>query len=181
MAADGSGRADGSRHQRSFWRLWPTAKERWSDRAARVPQASAKKAELTSHKTNASHMNAETSQHWRRVDHDHNGPETIRKPTPSSVRWCPAFRQPRRWRESVVLPEFVSARRHGQKWCQEDCRVGSTVSAETSTTALVRTPYALGYIAKERLPQAPGDDHGATLPCRGLEGIQSRSSVGGYR
>jgi hypothetical protein len=31
------------------------------------------------------------------------------------------------------------------------------------------------------LPQAPGDDHGATLPCRGLEGIQSRSSVGGYR
>jgi hypothetical protein len=63
VAADGSGRADGSRHQRSFWRLWPTAKERWSDRAARVPQASAKKAELTSHKTNASQMNAETSQH----------------------------------------------------------------------------------------------------------------------
>jgi len=35
--------------------------------------------------------------------------------------------------------------------------------------------------AKERWPQAPGDDHGATLPCQGLEGIQSRSSVGGYR
>ena len=47
--------------------------------------------------------------------------------------------------------------------------------------SLVRTPYALGYIAKEPLPQAPGDDHGATLPRRGLEGIQSRSSVGGYR
>src|SRR3981081_2611330 len=62
-AAGGRGRAERNPHQRSFWRLWPTAKERWSDRAARVPQASAKKAELTSHKTNASQMNAETSQH----------------------------------------------------------------------------------------------------------------------
>src|SRR6202022_870516 len=44
-------------------RLWPTAKNRWSDRAARVRQACARKAESTSHKTNASHMNAETSQH----------------------------------------------------------------------------------------------------------------------
>src|SRR6476659_7894544 len=44
-------------------------------------------------------------------------------------------------------------------------------------TTLVRTPYALGYIAKERLPQAPGDDHGATLRYRGREGIQSRSSA----
>src|SRR6478735_9064329 len=55
------------------------------------------------------------------------------------------------------------------------------VLMQQGITTLVRTPYALGYIAKERLPQAPGDDHGATLPCRGLEGIQSRSSVGGYR
>jgi hypothetical protein len=45
-------------------------------------------------------------------------------------------------------------------------------------TALVRTPYALGYIAKERLPQAPGDDHGATLDNLGCLG--ERNDVAAY-
>src|ERR1700756_4802059 len=89
VAAGGSGRADGSRHRRSFWRLWPTAKERWSDRAARVPQAFAKKAESTSQNTNASHMNAETSQHERRVEHDQNDPEDDPETDAHSLRSCP--------------------------------------------------------------------------------------------
>jgi hypothetical protein len=43
-------------------RLWSTAKKGWSDRPARVRQASAQKAESTSHNSDGSHMNAETSQ-----------------------------------------------------------------------------------------------------------------------
>jgi hypothetical protein len=90
-------------------RLYQTAQGSVSDRPARVGRRP-QKTESTSHKTNASHMNAETSQHERRVDHDHNRPEGDPETDVHSLRRCPALSASAR-RESVVLPELVSAHR----------------------------------------------------------------------
>jgi hypothetical protein len=105
-------------------RLYQIAQGSVSDRPARVGRRPHKNG-ITSHKTNASHTNAQTSQHERRVDHDHNGPEDDPETDAHSLRWCPRFVSSAR-RGSVVLPELGVWASTTRKWGQEHRRVGST-------------------------------------------------------